>query len=66
MYQLKDTTPPKVIPKTQFIATSGSILTPVSYRPVSSVDAWARHAYAANGFGDARIQPITSHTETSQ
>lgn len=65
MHQLKDTTPFEVIPKTRFIATRGSILAPVSYRPVSTVDAWARHACAANGFGDAGIQPITSRTENS-
>jgi len=67
MYQLTDITPPEMIPKTRFIATRGSTHLPVSRQTDITVDAWARHACAANGFGDAGgMQPHSSHTETSQ
>jgi hypothetical protein len=67
MYQLTDITPPEMIPKTRFIATRGSTHLPVSRQTDITVDAWARHACAANGFGDAGgMQPHSSRTETSQ
>lgn len=68
MYQLTDITPPEMIPKTRFIATRDSSTDlPVSRQTDITVDAWARHACAANGFGDAGgMQPHSSLTETSQ
>jgi hypothetical protein len=63
MHQLIDTTIPEIIPQMRFIATLGSTQVPVSYQPVSTEDAWARQACAANGFGDAiGIQPCTNRT----
>ena len=67
MYQLTDITPPEMIPKTRFIATRDSTHLPVSRQTDITVDAWARHACTANGFGDAGgMQPHSSRTETSQ
>jgi len=66
MYQLTDSTLPEMIPETRLIATCSSTLGSVSCQPVSTVDAWARHACAASGFGDASgIQPCTNHTATA-
>ena len=53
MQQLTDTTVPGMISETRLIATCGLTHEPVSYQPVSPVDAWARHACAASGFGEA-------------
>ena len=67
MHQLTDITPPEMIPKTLFIATRGLTHLPVSRQNDITVDAWARHACAANGFGDAGgMQPHSSRTEPSQ
>ncbi len=67
MHQLIDTTIPEMIPQMRIIATPGSTQVPVSCQLVSTADAWARQACAANGFGDAGgMQPHSSRTETSQ
>ena len=66
MHQLIDTTIPEMIPRMRVIATPGSTHVPVSCQAVSTEDAWARQAYAANGFGDAiGIQPCTNHMATA-
>jgi len=63
MHQLIDTTIPEMIPQIRIIATPGSTQVPVSCQPASTGDAWARQAYAANGFGDAiGIKPCTNRT----
>jgi hypothetical protein len=63
MYQLTDSALPEMIPETRLIATHSSTLGSDSCQPVSTVDAWARHACAASGFGDAiGIPPCTNHT----
>ncbi len=63
MYQLTDSTLPEMIPETRLISTRSSTLGSDSCQPVSTVDAWARHACAASGFGDAiGIPPCTNHT----
>lgn len=67
MYQPTDITPPEMIPKTRYTATRGSTHLPVSRQTDFTVDAWARHACAANGFGDAGgMQPHSSRMETPQ
>ncbi len=66
MYQLTDSTLPEMIPETRLIATRNSTPGSVSCQPVSTVDAWVRHACAASGFGDAiGIPPCTNHTATA-
>ena len=65
MNQITHATQPEMIAKTRLITTRGSSHTPASYQPVRSVEGWARHACAANGFGDAGIEPHASRTETS-
>ena len=66
MYQLTDSALPDMIPETRLIATRSSTLGSVSRQPVSTVDAWARQASAASGFGDAiGIPPCTYHTATA-
>jgi hypothetical protein len=64
MDQITHANQPEMITKTQLIATRDSSHTPASYQPVRSVEEWARHACAGNGFGDAGIEPHTSRTET--
>jgi hypothetical protein len=67
MYQLTDITPPEMIRKTRFVDTRGSTHLPVSRQTDFTMDAWARHACAANGFGDAGgMQLHSSRTDTSQ
>jgi hypothetical protein len=66
MYQLTESTLPEMIPETRLIATRRSTLGSVSCQPVSTADAWVRHACAASGFGDAiGIPPCTNHTATA-
>ncbi len=66
MYQLTDSAIPEMILGTRLIATRSSTLGSVSRQPVSTMDAWARHACAASGFGDANgIQPCTNHKATA-
>ncbi len=66
MHQLTDTTVPGMISETRFIATCGFTHEPVSRQPVSTVDAWARHACAASGFGEANgIQPCSHRMTTA-
>jgi len=66
MYQLTDSALLEMIPETRLIATRSSTLGSDSCQPVSTVDAWARHACAASGFGDAiGIPPCTNHTATA-
>ncbi len=63
MYLLTDSAFPEMIPETRQIATRSSTLGSDSCQPVSTVDAWARHACAANGFGgDIGILPCTYRT----
>lgn len=66
MYLLTDSALPEIIPETRQIATRSSTPGSVSCQPVSTVDAWARHACAASGFGDANgIPPCTNRTATA-
>jgi hypothetical protein len=66
MYQLTDSTLPEMIPETRLIATRSSTLGSDSCQPVSTVDAWARHACAASGFGEASgIQPCSHRMTTA-
>ena len=63
MHQLTDTTVLGMISETRLIATCGLTHEPVTRQPVSTVDAWARHACAANGFGgDIGILVCTNRT----
>ena len=63
MYQLTDSTLPEMIPGTRLISNRSGPLGSDSCQPVSTLDAWARHACAASGFGDAiGIPPCTNHT----
>jgi hypothetical protein len=66
MHQLTDTTVPGMISETRLIATCGLTHEPVTRQPVSTVDAWARHACAASGFGEANgIQPCSHRMTTA-
>ena len=65
MQQLTDTTVPGMISETRLIATCGLTHEPVSRQPVSTVDAWARHACAASGFGEAIGITPCSHRMTT-